>query len=379
MQYHLDQGVDPNYQHPEMESTALCEAIRAGNIDVVKYLLEYNKNPAPAAPNEKEIEENKKRPTVDPTIPSAYENETPLEIAMELRHHEMIDAILEALPSNFFDEESKYCKAVLVTLPMETMTAQQVDLTRHVLKLGHRLILAPVLEPPSKENDLVKSKEYLHTLDTLKQDTGNSKIWTMPLSEVPSFLQRDHSSKIFPTKLDSWLSFLDPDSKSSLLDELVQSFECLVAEPTEQSDSNKKRSTLVGLPDQMLLLVPSTIMNNLTAKEQLSLLFKMFASSDDGNDAATATNATSSINAMIVPHAGVWGTTLAYKFLWKDSWLDSITNSTCSLENSLSTSSGDVYNYKMQKVPFVSSFHDKTPVGDEWKEQCQRIVQLCRK
>ena len=94
VEFHLENGVDPNYQHPEMESTALCESIRAGNIEIVDYLLKYKNKTT-------------NQPAVDPTIPSAYENQTPLEIAMELQNHDIVDLILEALPEETFEEGKK--------------------------------------------------------------------------------------------------------------------------------------------------------------------------------------------------------------------------------------------------------------------------------
>merc|ERR1712176_686992 len=38
--YHLDRGVDPNFQHPEYFTSPLFEAIRGGHLDFVKLLIE---------------------------------------------------------------------------------------------------------------------------------------------------------------------------------------------------------------------------------------------------------------------------------------------------------------------------------------------------
>ena len=39
VRYHLDMGVDPDYQHPEYMTSALLESIRKGKLEVVELLL----------------------------------------------------------------------------------------------------------------------------------------------------------------------------------------------------------------------------------------------------------------------------------------------------------------------------------------------------
>lgn len=43
--YWLEQGVDPNYQHPEYQHTALMAAARAGQVAIMKLLVEKGANP----------------------------------------------------------------------------------------------------------------------------------------------------------------------------------------------------------------------------------------------------------------------------------------------------------------------------------------------
>ena len=41
VKYHLNAGVNPNYQHPEFLTTPLVESIEAGHVEIVKCLLEH--------------------------------------------------------------------------------------------------------------------------------------------------------------------------------------------------------------------------------------------------------------------------------------------------------------------------------------------------
>jgi hypothetical protein len=321
MQYHLDHGgVDPNYQHPEMESTALCEAVTAGNSEVVKFLLNY-----------------KSRKTgklvVDPTIPAAYENQTPLEIAMELRQHEMADAILEALPRSTFDKEPQYCKTVLVTLPRTSSSSMlpqhQTDLITHILKLGHRVILAFTRPPNTTEggdSDLMK-QDFAKI--KMQNSTGNVKFWSMTMAEVSPFLLKQHTSKIVPNAIDIWISFIaaagGSENNKNLMDTTVQSYECL---------SQQAKSSKVSPPSQILLILPSTSMDD-TTREQLSLLFQRCGSA-------------TKCNAMIVPLSSWWGN-LTYN-LWNQEWLDSIRR----LLLANNENNGNLYIHKnLQTIPLL--------------------------
>lgn len=45
VRYHLNSGVDPNYQHPEFMASPLVESIRFNYLEISKLLLENNSNP----------------------------------------------------------------------------------------------------------------------------------------------------------------------------------------------------------------------------------------------------------------------------------------------------------------------------------------------
>ena len=46
VRYHLERGVDPNYQHPEFLAAPLIECIRLGHLEIAQLLLEKGANPA---------------------------------------------------------------------------------------------------------------------------------------------------------------------------------------------------------------------------------------------------------------------------------------------------------------------------------------------
>jgi ankyrin repeat protein len=74
--YHLQCGVDPNYQHPEVLTTALIEAAQNGHAEVVKLLLQHG---------------------ADPEISSMLDGWTALEAAEISKHSAVILVLREAL------------------------------------------------------------------------------------------------------------------------------------------------------------------------------------------------------------------------------------------------------------------------------------------
>lgn len=43
--YYLQKGINPNYQHPEFMAAPLVESIRFGHLEIAKLLLENGANP----------------------------------------------------------------------------------------------------------------------------------------------------------------------------------------------------------------------------------------------------------------------------------------------------------------------------------------------
>ncbi|MEM9324552.1 MAG: ankyrin repeat domain-containing protein [Bacteroidota bacterium] len=49
VQYHIKNGVDPNYEHPELMTTPLIESVEYRQIEIAKYLLEHGADPMQCA------------------------------------------------------------------------------------------------------------------------------------------------------------------------------------------------------------------------------------------------------------------------------------------------------------------------------------------
>jgi ankyrin repeat protein len=76
VQYHIETGIDPNYQHPELLTTPLIESALAGHFDVVKYLLENG---------------------AKPEIKGAFDGLTALDVAKIKKHKQIIRLLETAL------------------------------------------------------------------------------------------------------------------------------------------------------------------------------------------------------------------------------------------------------------------------------------------
>jgi len=286
---HLRNGVDPNFQHPEMESTALCEAVRAGNAKVVDFLLTYHLD--------EEGRPKRGVRVVDPTIPSAYENQTPLEIAMEMKHHAMVDMILRSLPPDSYAEESRYCRQILMSIPDDANALHHKDamtVATQVLGLGHRMM---TLAPSTKGQEHgsigvdggVDSSVFL---SNVAKEKGNTKFWPMSsMGEMVSFLASSPTddSRKSPIKIDTWLCVLGGAKQkggASLL-ELIQS------EYIQPSSICEENST----PDRVWLMIPSTHVAKQLDKQQLVWFLQRCQSQVAGGKK----KATPKVNAVIIP------------------------------------------------------------------------------
>jgi uncharacterized protein len=72
VEHHLDAGVDVDFVHPELQSTALVAAIDEGRSEVALLMLDRG---------------------ADPTLRSPLEGTTPLEAALAARLDRVVDAI----------------------------------------------------------------------------------------------------------------------------------------------------------------------------------------------------------------------------------------------------------------------------------------------
>ena len=79
VRYHIREGVDPNYQHPEILMTPLVAAILNGHLHVVLFLLEKG---------------------ADPGLESYFDNLTPLQAAKKMKNKELINTLKEIYLTN---------------------------------------------------------------------------------------------------------------------------------------------------------------------------------------------------------------------------------------------------------------------------------------
>lgn len=78
VKYHIDQGIDLNYQHPELMTTPLIEAVIHEEVQIVKLLLENG---------------------ADPKLRAGYDGESPMAVAKSVRNPEIIGALRACLSS----------------------------------------------------------------------------------------------------------------------------------------------------------------------------------------------------------------------------------------------------------------------------------------
>lgn len=72
VKYHIKEGADPNYQHPEIMATPLVAAITNEHTDVALFLLENG---------------------ADHELESYFDRMTPLQAAKKMKNQTIIDAI----------------------------------------------------------------------------------------------------------------------------------------------------------------------------------------------------------------------------------------------------------------------------------------------
>ena len=46
VKYHVSEGIDVNYEHPELMTTALIESIQFDQIEIARFLLEHGADPS---------------------------------------------------------------------------------------------------------------------------------------------------------------------------------------------------------------------------------------------------------------------------------------------------------------------------------------------
>jgi len=116
--YHLELGVDPNFQHPEYFTAPLFEAIKHGHLDLVKILIEEGK--------------------ADPALVEELTDDSAVDVALACREFAILDYLNTQLPPG----ERWSPHHVLVTT---TGTGRNLEIgkeiCRRLLGKGHRVLL----------------------------------------------------------------------------------------------------------------------------------------------------------------------------------------------------------------------------------------------
>jgi len=120
--YHLDLGVDPNFQHPEYFTSPLFEAIRGGHLELVKILVEEGK--------------------ADPSLVEYMTDDSAVEVAISSKEFGIRDYLNERLPPS----EQYLPHSVLVTTTgrgHNLAIAKQI--CKSFLNKGHEVVLAGIV------------------------------------------------------------------------------------------------------------------------------------------------------------------------------------------------------------------------------------------
>lgn len=81
VKYHLDGGVNLNYQHPEFLTTPLIESISFQQYEIAKYLLENG---------------------ADPTLKAGFSMDSPLAVAKQTKNKDFVKLVRAYLPKESF-------------------------------------------------------------------------------------------------------------------------------------------------------------------------------------------------------------------------------------------------------------------------------------
>lgn len=179
--YHLRQGVDPNYQHPEYFTCPIFEAARNGHLEIVKILIEEG--------------------NANPNIVEDSSDSRPIEAALETGQHDIVDYLRTKLPKG---ETQWKPRQVLVTGGNRGIGKAICQL---LLTQGHRVVFTCRSQTAGET-----------TVQELKEATNNSKIGyivgdlssirsSLALAETiksqfPSINVLIHNAGIWPTKLE---------------------------------------------------------------------------------------------------------------------------------------------------------------------------------
>eukprot|EP00547_Thalassionema_nitzschioides_P006043 CAMPEP_0194207310 /NCGR_PEP_ID=MMETSP0156-20130528/6082_1 /TAXON_ID=33649 /ORGANISM="Thalassionema nitzschioides, Strain L26-B" /LENGTH=279 /DNA_ID=CAMNT_0038934033 /DNA_START=84 /DNA_END=923 /DNA_ORIENTATION=- len=182
IQYHLSNGVDPNWQHPEYFTAPLFEAIRNGQDRAVEILLQG---------------------AAYPLLVEEMTGCSPLEVAMQEREHGIVDLLLDHIPHR--QERAKHVKSILLT------GKNDISLVEYILNVGHKVILAN------------GEAEDVGTTNRLKDITGNMKLkWIS---------QEMNTSDFEVASIDVWMH---QNAHHMSIDQKLGSLSRLISEDTRK-------------------------------------------------------------------------------------------------------------------------------------------------
>jgi NAD(P)-dependent dehydrogenase (short-subunit alcohol dehydrogenase family) len=120
-QYHLDLGVDPNFQHPEYFTSPLFEAIRGGHLEFVKILVEEGK--------------------ANPSLVEELTDDSAVEVAISAREFGIRDYLNARLPSS---EQYSPHSVLVTTTGRGHNLAIAKQICKSFLVKGHEVVLAGI-------------------------------------------------------------------------------------------------------------------------------------------------------------------------------------------------------------------------------------------
>lgn len=87
VKYHISNGVNPNYEHPEFFTTALLECVLYEELEIAEYLLSHG---------------------ADPKLKSGYNNESPISLAEKKNNPEFLNLFRSYVPENYHSNFYKF-------------------------------------------------------------------------------------------------------------------------------------------------------------------------------------------------------------------------------------------------------------------------------
>eukprot|EP00567_Pseudictyota_dubia_P012207 CAMPEP_0197438488 /NCGR_PEP_ID=MMETSP1175-20131217/5480_1 /TAXON_ID=1003142 /ORGANISM="Triceratium dubium, Strain CCMP147" /LENGTH=354 /DNA_ID=CAMNT_0042968235 /DNA_START=46 /DNA_END=1110 /DNA_ORIENTATION=- len=332
MNYHLNRGIDPNFQHPEFFTTPLLEAIKVRQREAVKLLLEHPVKKA------------------DPTLAGDLEGITPMEEAMNAKDHDIVDMLLNVLPEDY----EKECLTVWMTTCI--LTHRQRDLVSNFLGEGHCVLVTT--------RDVDECKELEESVATrLRAETGNQKLWIRAESALKGLFENNGESATTangewrPSVIDVWVHAATPDSTN-----LVRDF----ASYLMPHEGGSWRVPFRGEVPKVMFLMDSIESagrrGNETARQQLAYLLKAHCNE----------NRKMVCCAMLEP--STWWERMAYSFGYQKCF-DFVISLLVSMvtERGGGYAKGTAFTYNQQSIHLPSLEGIESSVVEDWERELKSI------